>query len=82
MSCLLECTVRACCWLLAVCSVPAYLVPGATDDGREHGTRSIISSEAGLAHTRTIVHNQSLHVTVRHSREREKREEREKSRVE
>ena len=29
-----------------------------------------ISSEAGLAHTGTIVHNQRLHVTVRHLRER------------
>ena len=55
-------------------------MPGATDDGREHGTRSIISSEAGLAHTGTIVHDQSLHVTVRHLGEKEERErKREKS---
>jgi hypothetical protein len=46
---------------------------GATNDGREHGTRSIISSEAGLAHTGTIVHHEGLNVTVRHGECRERK---------
>jgi hypothetical protein len=37
-------------------------VARAANDGRKDGTRSIISSEAGLAHSGTIINNQSLNV--------------------
>lgn len=35
-------------------------VLGATDDGGEHSTGSIVTSEAGLAHTGAVVYNQSI----------------------
>mmetsp|Transcript_62306 Transcript_62306/g.109769 ORF Transcript_62306/g.109769 Transcript_62306/m.109769 type:complete len:430 (-) Transcript_62306:38-1327(-) len=37
-------------------------VLGSSNDGREHGSGSIITSETGLAHTGTVIHHQSLHV--------------------
>jgi hypothetical protein len=44
------------------------LVAGTSHDGGEHGTRSIISSESGLAHSGSIVDNEGLNVglLVRH----------------
>ena len=42
------------------------LMTGTTNDGREHGARSIVSSETGLAHTRTIIHDQSSYFSVTH----------------
>jgi len=52
-------------------------VTGATYDGGEYSARGIVSCETSLAHTGTIVHNQSLNVTVRHY-ERGRREKRER----
>lgn len=34
------------------------LVSWATDNGGEHGTGSVVTGKAGLAHTRTVVDNQ------------------------
>jgi len=39
---------------------------GTTDDGRKDGTRSIVSSEAGLAHAGSIVADQSGNLVVAH----------------
>jgi len=39
-------------------------MPGSADDGREYSSRSVVSGETGLAHTGTIVHNQSLNITI------------------
>jgi len=41
-----------------------YLMSWSADDGGEDGPRSVVSGETGLAHTGTIVHNQSLNITV------------------
>ena len=41
-------------------------VTGATDNGGEDGTGSIISSESGLAHTGSIVNHKSLNFVVTH----------------
>jgi len=38
----------------------------AAHNGGKHGTGSIVTSETGLAHTGTIINNQSLHVFVSH----------------
>jgi hypothetical protein len=37
----------------------AYLMTGTSDDGGEDGTRSVISGESSLAHTGSIVNDQS-----------------------
>jgi len=42
------------------------LMPGATDDGREDGTGSVVSGETGLAHTGSIVYDQSGNIVVTH----------------
>ena len=36
------------------------------DNGGEDGTRSVISGESSLAHTGSIVHNQSRYIIVTH----------------
>lgn len=41
-----------------------YLMPGTANNGREDGTRSIIPSETGLAHTGAIVNNQSSNFII------------------
>jgi len=45
------------------CLHDSYLVARASDDGGEDGARRIVTGEPGLAHTRTIVHHQSLNIT-------------------
>lgn len=35
-----------------------YLVSGASNNGGEHGTGSIISGKASFAHTGSVVHNE------------------------
>ena len=42
------------------------LVTRSTDDGGEDGTRSIVSSKTGLAHTGSIVYNERSNVIVSH----------------
>jgi hypothetical protein len=37
---------------------------GTADDGREDGTRSIISGETGLDHSGTVVNDKSLNVLI------------------
>lgn len=39
---------------------------GSADDGREDGTRSVISGETSLAHTRAVVYDQSCYIIVTH----------------
>lgn len=39
---------------------------GSSDDGREDGTGSIVTSEPGFAHTGPIVDHESSHVVVAH----------------
>ncbi len=41
-------------------------MPWASNDGGEDGPGGIISSESGLAHAGSIVHNQSSNVLVTH----------------
>lgn len=41
-----------------------YLVSGATHDGREHGTRSIVSGKTGLAHAGAIVNNEGCNFVI------------------
>ena len=41
-------------------------MPGTTDDRGEDGAGSVISSEAGLAHARSVVHHQSGYFFVAH----------------
>lgn len=43
-------------------------VAGATNDGREHGAWSIISSETGLAHTGAVINDECLNVLFCHFR--------------
>jgi hypothetical protein len=40
----------------------------ATDDGGEHGTGGVISCEPGLAHTGSVVHNESSYIVIHDSR--------------
>jgi hypothetical protein len=40
---------------------------GSTHDRREHGSRGIVPGEPGLAHTGTIVDDQSGNIVVAHS---------------
>merc|ERR1719334_751177 len=42
------------------------LMPGSAHDGGEHGSWSVISSEAGLAHAGAVVHDQSGNIVVTH----------------
>uniref|UniRef100_A0A1L8DNN2 Putative conserved secreted protein n=1 Tax=Nyssomyia neivai TaxID=330878 RepID=A0A1L8DNN2_9DIPT len=42
------------------------LMPWATHDGWEYGTRSIISGETGLAHSGSIVNNERSNFFVTH----------------
>ena len=42
------------------------LMPGASNDGREHGARGIVSGESGFAHSGAIVHYKSCYVVVAH----------------
>merc|ERR1712154_145329 len=42
------------------------LMPGASHDGREHGSRSIVSSKPSFAHTGSIVHDKSGYLVVTH----------------
>ena len=42
------------------------LMPRSTNDGRKDGTRCIVSSETGLAHTGAIVDNKSSNVVISH----------------
>jgi len=42
------------------------LMSGATDDGWEHSSRSIIPSESGFAHTGSVVNNQRSNIVVTH----------------
>ena len=42
------------------------LVAGTTNDGGKHCTRSVVSSETSLAHSRTVVHNEGLNFFVAH----------------
>ena len=44
----------------------AYLMPGAADDGREDGSRGVVTGEAGLAHAGAIVNYQCGYVIVTH----------------
>ena len=37
-----------------------------TNNGGEDGTRGVISGETGLAHTGSIVHDQSCYIIVTH----------------
>jgi hypothetical protein len=39
---------------------------GSTDNGGEDGTRGVISSESGFAHSGSIVHNKGGYVIVTH----------------
>ncbi len=41
-------------------------MPWASNDGGEDGPGGVISSESGLAHAGSIVHNQSSNVLVTH----------------
>ena len=43
-----------------------YLMPGASNDGWEDGTRGIVSGEPSLAHAGAIVHYKSCYVVVAH----------------
>ena len=43
-----------------------YLVTGATNNGREDGTGSVISGESSLAHTGSVVNNQRGYFIVAH----------------
>jgi hypothetical protein len=43
-----------------------YLMARTADNGGEDGTRSVISGESSLAHTGSIVHNQSRYIIVTH----------------
>jgi hypothetical protein len=47
-------------------------VTGASDDGREDGTRGVISGKTGLDHTRSVVNDKGLNVFVALSIERNK----------
>ena len=42
------------------------LVLGATHNGRKHGTRSIVTSKTGFAHTGTVIYHKSLNIFVGH----------------
>ena len=42
------------------------LVAGPADDRREHGPRSVVSGEAGLAHAGAVVDNESSNIFVTH----------------
>ena len=42
------------------------LMPGASDDGREDGARSVIAGETGFAHAGSVVHHQSGNIFVTH----------------
>jgi hypothetical protein len=44
-----------------------YLMPGSAYDGWEDSSGCIIAGKASLAHTGTIVHNQSRYFVVTHS---------------
>ena len=43
-----------------------HLMAGATHNGWEDSPGSVISSEAGLAHAGTIVHNQGGNILITH----------------
>lgn len=43
-----------------------HLVPGTTNDRREHGPRSVVASEAGFAHAGAIVDHKSGNIVVTH----------------
>jgi hypothetical protein len=43
-----------------------YLVAGATNDGGEDGTGSIVAGKASLAHAGAVVDNQSGNLIVTH----------------
>jgi hypothetical protein len=43
-----------------------YLMPWASNNGGEHGPRGVIPGESGLAHTGSIVNNQSGNFVVTH----------------
>ncbi len=44
----------------------AHLMPGAADDGGEHGPGRVVSGKASFAHSGPIVHNKSRNVVVTH----------------
>lgn len=45
-----------------------HLVSGSPNDGRKHGSRSIVPGESSLAHSRAIVDHQCSYVVVAHFR--------------
>lgn len=52
---------------LATLVVHSYLVAGAANNGGEDSAGSIVTSEAGLAHTGAVINDKSLNITtVRH----------------
>jgi hypothetical protein len=52
--------------LLLVWDEFLYLVARTADNGGEDGTRGVISGESSLAHTGSVVHNQSRNIVVTH----------------
>lgn len=51
-----------------------YLMSGASHDGGEHGTRSVVSCKASFAHTRSIVNNEGGNIVIHFLHGEERRE--------